>query len=145
MYEQFVSGWATGTLLGWTLVHSVRFIGAESRKISSYFCQAATDVHGREYIVTWRLKAGRTEPEYTFIARQRLGKNVPAQRLLLSSYNDGNLVSVRSDPRLYNEDPRPFELELREPLVTAVEDDWDKMTNSVHCKSGYTKNTSCVI
>jgi hypothetical protein len=30
---------------------------------------------------------------------------------------------VRSDPRLYNEEPRPAETELREALETAVEDD----------------------
>jgi hypothetical protein len=30
-------------------------------------------------IVTRRLKAGIAEPEYTFIARKRLGKQVPAE------------------------------------------------------------------
>jgi hypothetical protein len=33
------------------------------------------------------------------------------------------VFSVVSDPRLYNEDPRPAELELRESLETEVEDD----------------------
>jgi hypothetical protein len=32
------------------------------------------------------------------------------------------LFSVRSDPRLYNEDPRPPEIKLRETLEIAVED-----------------------
>jgi hypothetical protein len=30
---------------------------------------------------------------------------------------------VESDPMLYNEDPRPPEIELREPLETIFEDD----------------------
>jgi hypothetical protein len=33
------------------------------------------------------------------------------------------VFSVGSDLRLYNEDPRPTELELRESLETPVEDD----------------------
>jgi hypothetical protein len=33
------------------------------------------------------------------------------------------VFSVGSAPRLYNEDPRPAELELRESLEIAVEDD----------------------
>jgi hypothetical protein len=33
------------------------------------------------------------------------------------------VFSVGSDPRIYNEDPRPAELEMREPLETAVKDD----------------------
>jgi hypothetical protein len=33
------------------------------------------------------------------------------------------VFSVRSDPRLYKEDPRPAELELRVSLEMAVEDD----------------------
>jgi hypothetical protein len=31
--------------------------------------------------------------------------------------------SAGSDPRLYNEDPRPAEIELKESLESAVEDD----------------------
>jgi hypothetical protein len=38
------------------------------------------------------------------------------------------VFSVGSDPRLYNEDPRPTELELREYPETAVEDDGEEMT-----------------
>jgi hypothetical protein len=34
-----------------------------------------------------------------------------------------SVFSVGSAPRLYNEDPRPAEIELRDPLETAVEDD----------------------
>jgi hypothetical protein len=33
------------------------------------------------------------------------------------------VFSAESDPRLYNENLRPAELELREPLEMAVEDD----------------------
>jgi hypothetical protein len=33
------------------------------------------------------------------------------------------VFSVGSDPRLYNGDPRPAEIELKESLETAVEDD----------------------
>jgi hypothetical protein len=33
------------------------------------------------------------------------------------------VFSVGSDPRLYNEDPRPAEIELRESLEMPVEDD----------------------
>jgi hypothetical protein len=33
------------------------------------------------------------------------------------------VFSVRSDPRLYNENPRPAEIELREFLEMAVEGD----------------------
>jgi hypothetical protein len=33
------------------------------------------------------------------------------------------VFSVGSVPRLYNEDHRPTDLELRESLVTAIEDD----------------------
>jgi hypothetical protein len=33
------------------------------------------------------------------------------------------VFSVGSVPRLYNEDPRPAELELRESLETAIEDE----------------------
>jgi hypothetical protein len=39
------------------------------------------------------------------------------------SYNNGNGFSVESAPRLYNVDPRPAEIELRESLEMAVEDD----------------------
>jgi hypothetical protein len=38
-------------------------------------------------------------------------------------YNDGNSVFCWIAPRLYNEDPRPAEIELMESLETAVEDD----------------------
>jgi hypothetical protein len=34
------------------------------------------------------------------------------------------VFSVGSDPRLYNEDPRLDDLELRDSLEMAVEDDW---------------------
>jgi hypothetical protein len=37
------------------------------------------------------------------------------------------VFSVGSEPRLYNEDPRPAEVELTESLETAVEDDWEEM------------------
>jgi hypothetical protein len=33
------------------------------------------------------------------------------------------VFSVGADPRLHNEDPRPAEIELREPYETAVEVD----------------------
>jgi hypothetical protein len=33
------------------------------------------------------------------------------------------VFSVGADPRLYNEDPRPAEIKLRESLETAIEDD----------------------
>jgi hypothetical protein len=33
------------------------------------------------------------------------------------------VFSVGSDPRLYKEDPRPAEFELKEPLETTVKDD----------------------
>jgi hypothetical protein len=33
------------------------------------------------------------------------------------------LFSVGADPRLYNEDPRPADIELRESLEMVVEDD----------------------
>jgi hypothetical protein len=33
------------------------------------------------------------------------------------------VFSVGSDPRLYNKDPRPAELELRKSLEMVVEDD----------------------
>jgi hypothetical protein len=52
----------------------------------------------RFYIVTWRLKAGIAEPEEPFIARQLLGKQVPAATNkeatieVLLCYNDGNGV-----------------------------------------------------
>jgi gamma-glutamyl-gamma-aminobutyrate hydrolase PuuD len=36
--------------------------------------------------------------------------------------NDVTVLSGGSDPRLYNEDPRPAELQLRESLEMAVED-----------------------
>jgi hypothetical protein len=35
----------------------------------------------------------------------------------------GTMFSVESVPRLYNEGPRSAELQLRESLETAVEDD----------------------
>jgi hypothetical protein len=35
----------------------------------------------------------------------------------------GTVFSAGSYPRLYNEDPRPAESELRESLEVAVEDD----------------------
>jgi hypothetical protein len=34
---------------------------------------------------------------------------------------------IGSAPRLYNEDPRPAETELRESLEMADEDDWEEM------------------
>jgi hypothetical protein len=51
--------------------------------------------------VTLRLKAGIAEPEYTFIARQRLGRQVSPvtneQAIIevLLNYNDGNGVFCR--------------------------------------------------
>jgi hypothetical protein len=48
--------------------------------------------------VTRRLKAGIVEPEQTFIARQRLGKHVPAAM--------NTVFAVRPALKLYNEDPR---------------------------------------
>jgi hypothetical protein len=54
------------------------------------------------------------EPEETSIARQRLGKQVPAATIeVLLNYNDENGVSCGSTPKLYNEDPRPAGLELK--------------------------------
>jgi hypothetical protein len=55
-------------------------------------------LHNIIIILTSRLKAGIAEPEYTFIAKQRLGKLVPvatnkqATIEVLLSYNDGNGV-----------------------------------------------------
>jgi hypothetical protein len=58
-------------------------------------------------IGTRRLKAGIAEPEWTYISRQLLGKQVTAAtneqatiEVLLSN-NDGKCVSFGSDPRLY--------------------------------------------
>jgi hypothetical protein len=45
--------------------------------------RTTTNLHCREnmklHVVTWRLKAEIVEPEETFIVRQRLGKQVPAE------------------------------------------------------------------
>jgi hypothetical protein len=51
---------------------------------------------------------------------QRRGKHasVTIEELL-----GGVVFSVGADPRLYNEDPRPAEIESRESLETTVEDD----------------------
>jgi hypothetical protein len=40
------------------------------------------------------------------------------------------MFSIGSDPRLYNEDPRAAEIELRESLEAAVEDDWVQIAKS---------------
>jgi hypothetical protein len=64
-----------------------------------------------------------------FIARQRLGKQVPAATNkqattdVFLSYNDGNGFSFGSAPRLYNEDFRPAESEIKESLEMAIKDD----------------------
>jgi hypothetical protein len=39
------------------------------------------------------------------------------------------MFSVASAPRLYNEDPGPAEIELREFLEPVVEGDWEEMVN----------------
>jgi hypothetical protein len=47
------------------------------------------------------------------------------------------VFSVRAAPRLYNEDSRPVELELRESLKTAAEDDGEEWF--VKCSSKFYK------
>jgi hypothetical protein len=37
------------------------------------------------------------------------------------------VFTVGSDPRLYNEDPRPAGIEFMESLEMTVEDDWEEM------------------
>jgi hypothetical protein len=75
------------------------------------------------HIVTWRLKAGIAEPGNDSVTR------FPRQRILKqqSSYfwaiTMETVFSVGSYPRIYNEDPRPTEIESRESLEIAVEDD----------------------
>jgi hypothetical protein len=48
----------------------------------------------------------------------------------LLNYNDGNGVFCWVRPEAVNEDPRPAELELRESLEAAVEDDSEEMATS---------------
>jgi hypothetical protein len=68
------------------------------------------------------------EPDQTFIARQRLGKHVSAKTrkqatiVVLLRYNGENGVYIGSVTRLYNEDLKPAETELRKPLEVAVKD-----------------------
>jgi hypothetical protein len=52
------------------------------------------------------------------------------------------VFSVGSAPRLYNEDPRPAEEQLRESLETAVEDVGEQMARKV---LGCEKKTSCAV
>jgi hypothetical protein len=52
------------------------------------------------------------------------------------------MFSIGSAPRLYNEVPRPAEIELRESLEIAVEDNWVQMARK---ELGYAKKTSCVL
>jgi hypothetical protein len=57
------------------------------------------------YIVTWRLKAGIAEPKWTFIARQRLGKQAPTatnkqatiEALLCCIYGNGVFCWIRPE------------------------------------------------
>jgi hypothetical protein len=60
----------------------------------------------------------------------------------------GTMSSVWSDTRLHNEDSRPAELELRELLEMAVEDDWEEMVKKkwgVGIRLCKKKRTSCVL
>jgi hypothetical protein len=52
------------------------------------------------------------------------------------------MFSVGSALRLYNEDPRPAEIKLRESLMLAVEDDWEEMGRQ---ELGCEKKVSCVL
>jgi hypothetical protein len=51
------------------------------------------------------------------------------------------VFSVGSIPKLYNEDPRLAEIELRESLESAVENDGEEMARK---ELGCTKKPSCV-
>jgi hypothetical protein len=52
------------------------------------------------------------------------------------------LFSTGSYPTLYNEDPKPVEIELRECLEISTEDDWVEMARK---ELGSEKNTSDVL
>jgi hypothetical protein len=52
------------------------------------------------------------------------------------------VFSAGSDLMLYNEDPRPAEIELRETLEMAVVDDWEELAKE---ELGCEKKTSCVL
>jgi hypothetical protein len=52
------------------------------------------------------------------------------------------VFSSGSDPRLSTEDPRPAEIELRESLQMAVNDDWEELARK---ELGCEKETSCVL
>jgi hypothetical protein len=52
------------------------------------------------------------------------------------------MFSVRADPRLYNEDPRAAELELRESLETAIGDNGEEMSRK---ELGCARKTSRVL
>jgi hypothetical protein len=58
------------------------------------------------YVVTWRLKSGIVESEYTFITRQRLGKQVPAATYTHATIEVllETMFSTRSVPRSYQKD-----------------------------------------
>jgi hypothetical protein len=60
---------------------------------------------------------------------------------ILLNYNDGNGVFCWSATRLYNEEPKPAEIELRESPKMAVEYDWEEMARK---ELGCVKKTSCV-
>jgi hypothetical protein len=59
-----------------------------------------------------------------FIARQRLGKHVP---MAMNKQGTVKVLCVGSAQRLYNEDPRATEIELRDSLEMAIKDDWEEM------------------
>jgi hypothetical protein len=52
------------------------------------------------------------------------------------------VFSVGSAPKLYNEDPRPAQIELMEPFEVAVEDGWEE---TVRKELGCARETSCVL
>jgi hypothetical protein len=52
------------------------------------------------------------------------------------------VFSVGSAPRLFNEDPRQGEIELRETLGMAVEDDREEMARK---ELRYANKTSCML
>jgi hypothetical protein len=49
--------------------------------LETHFAQNVKQHGGRQkYTVTWRPKAGKVKSEQTFIAKQRLGKHIPAAK-----------------------------------------------------------------
>jgi hypothetical protein len=74
-------------------------------RIGYHDCGGHQCLHS-SHIVTWRLKVWMVEPDETFLARQRLGKHVPAAtnaKVTMDCYE--TVFSVGSTPRPHNEDP----------------------------------------